>query len=542
MSRMVSFIVLIAILIVFGVLFVRVMQSFLLPLFLAALLGVVFQPWHRWSLRVCRQQNYIAATLTTLLVLLSVLVPVSAVVTLASLEGLTLIEQLRVENVRDKLADLRQQFALDIPRAGDLRRIEASLNRWRDEQRAGETPVFTPAAIDNLLKRVDKLEEWQEEHRETAYPADLKLLRESLQKLMESAPESIERDDAFVTADLEFRIFKRDFLGGPYRSWLTELANPTDEQIESLRQNTLLTASSPLVSLGSDTAAIVGKLAFGIMIMVAALFFLFAEGGKILDAAIRLSPLEEKYVRELVAEFDRVCRAVVAATLLSAVAQGLLAGVGFYFFGVQHAIALLVLLTCVLAIVPFTGAAAVWIPTSIYLYYDGHTGAAIGLAIYGAAIVSTADNIIKPMVLHGQSNLHPLLALLSVIGGIQALGPIGILVGPMVVVFLQTLLKILQRELSSLDRLEGGGLAGWASFLRPRAPAGEAGTGDASLAGDGEVSGEESHFNDQEDSTSTSPSGDEKTKSGSRTTTPGHGAGANRPASGGSKSKSKKRR
>ena len=62
-----------------------------------------------------------------------------------------------------------------------------------------------------------------------------------------------------------------------------------------------------------------------------------------------------------------------------------------------------------------------------------------------------ADNFIKPYILHGETNLHPLLALLSVIGGVAALGPIGILIGPMVVVFLQTLLKILQRELSLMD-------------------------------------------------------------------------------------------
>jgi predicted PurR-regulated permease PerM len=76
---------------------------------------------------------------------------------------------------------------------------------------------------------------------------------------------------------------------------------------------------------------------------------------------------------------------------------------------------------------------------------------AIGLAIWGGAVVSTIDNLIKPYILHGQSNIHPLFALLSVLGGVTALGPIGILVGPMVVVFLQTLLKILQRELLDLD-------------------------------------------------------------------------------------------
>jgi len=79
------------------------------------------------------------------------------------------------------------------------------------------------------------------------------------------------------------------------------------------------------------------------------------------------------------------------------------------------------------------------------------------LAAYGAGIVSLADNVIKPMVLHGQSNLHPLLALLSVLGGVQALGPIGVLVGPMVVVFLQTLLNILQRELISIEQSSKNG-------------------------------------------------------------------------------------
>jgi predicted PurR-regulated permease PerM len=62
------------------------------------------------------------------------------------------------------------------------------------------------------------------------------------------------------------------------------------------------------------------------------------------------------------------------------------------------------------------------------------------------------DNLIKPLVLHGQSNLHPLLALLSVLGGVQALGPIGIFVGPMAVVFLQTGLKMLNTEIGRFGK------------------------------------------------------------------------------------------
>lgn len=69
-------------------------------------------------------------------------------------------------------------------------------------------------------------------------------------------------------------------------------------------------------------------------------------------------------------------------------------------------------------------------------------------------VVGTVDNLVKVFVLHGQSQLHPLLALLSVLGGIQTLGPIGILVGPMVVVLLQTLLGILRTELTQFKKAE----------------------------------------------------------------------------------------
>ena len=82
---------------------------------------------------------------------------------------------------------------------------------------------------------------------------------------------------------------------------------------------------------------------------------------------------------------------------------------------------------------------------------------AIVLATYCGTVVSMSDNFVKPLVLQKESNLHPLLALLSVIGGVEALGPIGILVGPMVVAFLQTLLKLLQRELNSFEQEERDG-------------------------------------------------------------------------------------
>jgi predicted PurR-regulated permease PerM len=116
---------------------------------------------------------------------------------------------------------------------------------------------------------------------------------------------------------------------------------------------------------------------------------------------------------------------------------------------------LLTALTATCALIPFVGPAIIWAPVCLYLaVYEENLMAAGLLALWGMLVVGTVDNLVKVFVLHGQSQLHPLLALLSVLGGIQSLGPIGILVGPMVVVLLQTLLGILRTELTSFRRSE----------------------------------------------------------------------------------------
>jgi predicted PurR-regulated permease PerM len=168
-------------------------------------------------------------------------------------------------------------------------------------------------------------------------------------------------------------------------------------------------------------------------------------------ALMHLSPLDDRYEEQLLNEFSTISRAVVLATLLSAFAQGLLASIGYFFAGFQS-VFLLTVVTMLLAMIPFVGAAAVWGACSLWLlFYEQRMGAALALAAYGMLVVSMIDNVIKPMVLHGQSKLHPLLALLSILGGMKALGPIGIFVGPMGMAFLQSLLHMLHTELMALD-------------------------------------------------------------------------------------------
>ncbi len=229
--------------------------------------------------------------------------------------------------------------------------------------------------------------------------------------------------------------------------WLRRKVNPDEEQIRSFQEQ----FSQWIAPLVLGTGQALGGFVVGLGVMILSLYYFLADGPTMIRGLMHLSPLDDRYEEQLLNEFSTISRAVVLATLLSAFAQGLLASIGYFFAGFQS-VFLLTVVTMLLAMIPFVGAAAVWGACSLWLLvYDQRTGAAIALAVYGTLVVSMIDNLIKPMVLHGQSKLHPLLALLSILGGMKALGPIGIFVGPMGMAFLQALLNMLHTELMALD-------------------------------------------------------------------------------------------
>lgn len=194
------------------------------------------------------------------------------------------------------------------------------------------------------------------------------------------------------------------------------------------------------------------KLLIGLVVTIVAFFYFLADGPRMLAAVTRLIPLDIRHQWQLLEEFEEISRAVVTATLLAAAVQATLGGIGYALAGLNN-VFLLTLLTFVLAMVPLVGAASVWVPACLYLlFFTKNPWAAAGLAAWGLLVVSTIDNVIKPLVLQGQSKLHPLLALLSVLGGVAALGPIGIFVGPIAVAFLQAALTMLAAEIDSFDQ------------------------------------------------------------------------------------------
>lgn len=174
---------------------------------------------------------------------------------------------------------------------------------------------------------------------------------------------------------------------------------------------------------------------------VIAFFYLVKDGGRFVRVLVDLSPLKDKHDRDI---FDRLIVAInsiIKGSLLIALVQGFVSGVGFAIFGVPSA-TLWGSLAAVGALVPGVGTAIVIAPVVIYLFVSGNTFSAIGLAIWGTLAVGTIDNFLGPILMGRGVRIHPLFILFAVIGGVQYFGPLGFILGPLVLSFLYALLDI----------------------------------------------------------------------------------------------------
>lgn len=466
MARMISFIVLVAILLVMAALFFRVMAGFFVPLFLAVLLVVMFRPLHRWFAGRLRGRERLAAGMTTLAILAIVMAPLLLVLIEAGFEANSIARHWDSEVVKDKLAALRERTGLTLPPpniVADLDNLAALLDEWPPEVPPPEPkpPDALSSVLDDLVTlRTTELEasdgppNWAATQDRDRLADDVDQLVAAVRALQSPAKDA---DSGPLAADVQTRLdaLRADLLGSPWRIWLKRQVNPSEEQLAAWRVKARELADSLAVGGAEYAGDVLPDLLIGLAVLVVSLYYFLADGPAMIKSFMRLSPLDDRYEEQLLNEFATVSRAVVVATLLSAVVQGVLAGIGYLFAGLGS-VALLTMLTMLFALVPFIGGTAIWVPCCLWLFLEGRITAAIVLALYCGIIVSASDNFIKPLVLQGQSNLHPLLALLSVLGGVKALGPIGILVGPMIVAFLQALLKMLQIELEHLSKPAAG--------------------------------------------------------------------------------------
>jgi predicted PurR-regulated permease PerM len=165
-----------------------------------------------------------------------------------------------------------------------------------------------------------------------------------------------------------------------------------------------------------------------------------------------ISPIADKQESILFAKVVQAINGVIKGQFLVALIQGVVATVGFIIFGLPNPV-LWGLVTVIAALVPTVGTSLVIIPSVVFLLITGHTGAAIGLLIWGAAAVGLVDNFMGPKLISSSVRVHPVLVLFAVFGGLQLFGILGFLIGPILMAIFVALIDMYRTDFKTY--LEG---------------------------------------------------------------------------------------
>lgn len=216
--------------------------------------------------------------------------------------------------------------------------------------------------------------------------------------------------------------------------------------------NTMIRSNMQKVSVWTFSfgAAVLGNFARTIgtfLITLVVVFFMFRDGKDWVIRAGKLMPLSANQTDRLIKNISDTIVANVYGIVSVGVAQGLLVGICLRIVAIPSSL-LLAVAASVASIIPVVGCALVWVPAGIYLLLTGAIGKGIFVLSWGVAVVSSADNFIRPWVISGKVELHPLVLLFFILGGVEAYGFLGIFVGPVVASVLAALFKMLREELN----------------------------------------------------------------------------------------------
>ena len=212
----------------------------------------------------------------------------------------------------------------------------------------------------------------------------------------------------------------------------------------SLR-NGLLSASSRLADVAGGVITGGAAVLLGLALTLVAYFALLLNGPRLLAWIGSISPLPNGATQELLLEFQKTSTSALGSAFASAAAQGLAAFLVYLVAGVPNPVFAAVL-TGVAGQIPAVGSSIVMVPIAAWFLVTGRIWQGVLIAAWGFFVVGTVDNIVKARVLKGSMKTDGTLVFFALIGGLLAFGPVGLLVGPLAVTFLQTMVRFVTRR------------------------------------------------------------------------------------------------
>jgi len=237
---------------------------------------------------------------------------------------------------------------------------------------------------------------------------------------------SISRDASAIEAKVRHVIGL--FADNPYLKGI-----PLDQSflIEKFSDGAKSVANYLFVHLTSLTQnTVIFLVQFGVMFYT--LFFFFRDADRILASILRMSPLDEARTRILYQQFTATARATLKATVVLGGLQGISGAFIFFLTGIEGSMVWGLLMT-VLAILPGIGCSIIWAPAGLIMLLSNHIWEGVAILTFGVLVIGLADNLLRPVIIGTDVEMHPLLIFLSTLGGLIVFGLSGFVIGPIIV-------------------------------------------------------------------------------------------------------------
>jgi len=216
--------------------------------------------------------------------------------------------------------------------------------------------------------------------------------------------------------------------------------------VDAVARDAIDSVSSLLLNQTSWLVTNATRAVFYFVLMVFAMYYFFKDGDRVIDKIKRLMPLRPVRIEKTIRQLRDVIQATMYGGVVVALLQGVMGGIMFAAFGISSPIFWGAIMAF-LAIIPVVGAFLVYVPAGIILILGGSVGKGIAVILIGSLVISQSDNVVRPWLISGRTEMHPLMLFFSILGGIALFGLLGLVVGPLIAAVFLTLTKVIEEYL-----------------------------------------------------------------------------------------------
>jgi predicted PurR-regulated permease PerM len=202
--------------------------------------------------------------------------------------------------------------------------------------------------------------------------------------------------------------------------------------------------SSRLADLGAATARNILLGIVNLTLIVVLMFFCFRDGERFLQWLFSIIPMQREQTESVAMRIYLTTTAVIRGAMLTSVAQGILAIIGYLIAGVPLAV-LFGVLTGLAGMIPVVGGGLIWLPVGLFMMTESE-GWGIFVILWGLILISMSDNVIKAMFIGKEAGMPVLLIFCSMLGGVNVYGFTGLIVGPILMAVLMSFIAIYREQ------------------------------------------------------------------------------------------------